>query len=76
MTHNMIALMCEIEKKTLYQMEIYRIEQKMYAVGTDSPLFEYLCIEQEHFKEKLASAERFCEYLINEINKEKENGCI
>lgn len=72
MTNNMIALMCEMEKATIYRMEIDRIERKMLDVGTASPLFEYLCNEKKYFKEKLASQERFCEYLVNKINEENE----
>ncbi len=72
MTNNLIALMCETEKATLYRIEIDRIERKMLDVGTESPLFEYLCNEMKYFKEKLARQERFCEYLVNEINKESK----
>lgn len=72
MSSNLINLMCEMEKKTLYRAEIDRIEQKMLSVGTESLLYEYLCNERDYFKEKLAREERFCEYLINEINKESK----
>ena len=76
MTHNVTSYCCEIGKITIYKMEIYRIEQKMLAVGTASSLFEYLCNELKYFKEKLEREEQFCELLINEINKEYENGSI
>ena len=72
MTHNEISLMLSIEKKALYGTEIDRIEQKMLSVGTESPLFEYLCNEMKYFKEKLARESRFCEYLVNEISKESK----
>ena len=72
MTHNEISLLVSIEKKALYGMEIDRIEKKMLSVGTESSLFEYLCNEMKYFKEKLSREERFCEYLVNEINKESK----
>ena len=74
MTNNLIALMCENEKAALLKTEISRIERKMLAVGTDSPIFKYLTEELWYFKQKLERHESYIEYLVNEINKEYGKG--
>lgn len=77
MTHNEISLLVSIEKKALYGMEIDRITRKMLSVGKEyTTLFGYLENELNYFKEELERESRFCEYLVNEINKEKENGSV
>lgn len=74
MTNNLIALMCENEKAALIKTEIRRVEQKMLAVGTDSPMFGYLTDELRYFTDKLERHESYIEYLVNEINKEYGKG--
>lgn len=77
MTHNEISLLVSIEKKALYGMEIDRITRKMLSVGKEyTTLFGYLENELNYFKEELERESRFCEYLVNEIKKEKQNDSI
>lgn len=72
MTHNEISLLVSIEKKALYGMEIDRITRKIQSLDKAySTLLGYLENELNYFKEELERESRFCEYLVNEINKEK-----